>query len=91
MIKHDHENESSQTISAKKKSESYFSDHILHFETRRKTRYQHILATIRLNIHCHKQIFIKKSSLICIHCNSDSFTKSHQVVQKRNCYERKSL
>jgi hypothetical protein len=45
MIKHDHENESSQTISARNKSESHFSDHISHFETRRKTRYQHILAS----------------------------------------------
>jgi hypothetical protein len=39
MIKHDHENESFQTKSAKDKSESYFSDHISHFETKRKTRY----------------------------------------------------
>jgi hypothetical protein len=82
MIKHDHENESSQTISAKKKSESYFSDHISHFETKRKTRYQHILAATRLNIHS-KQILIKESSLICTPRNSDSSTESHQVVQKK--------
>jgi hypothetical protein len=67
----------------KNKFESHFSDHILRFETRRKTRYQHILAAIRFNIHCSKQIFIKKSSLICIHRNNDSFTKSHQIVQKK--------
>ncbi len=36
MIKHDHENESSQTMLTKDKSESHFSDHISHFETRRK-------------------------------------------------------
>ncbi len=36
MIKHDHENESSQTIFAKDKSESSFLDHISPFETRRK-------------------------------------------------------
>jgi hypothetical protein len=39
MIKHDHENESLQTISAENKSESHFSDHISHFETKCKTRY----------------------------------------------------
>jgi hypothetical protein len=68
---------------AKDKFESHFSDHISRFETRRKTRYQHILAAIRFNINCSKQIFIKKSSLICIHRNNDSFTKSHQIVQKK--------
>ncbi len=57
MIKHDHENKSLQTISAKNKFESHFSDHISHFETKRKTRYQHILAATRLNTHS-KQIFI---------------------------------
>jgi hypothetical protein len=36
MIKHDHENELLQTISAKDKFKSHFSDHISHFETRRK-------------------------------------------------------
>jgi hypothetical protein len=39
MIKHDHMNELFQTIFAKNKFESHFSDHISHFETRRKTRY----------------------------------------------------
>ncbi len=68
---------------AKNKFESHFSDHISHFETRCKTRYQHILAATHLNIHCSKQILIKKSSLICIHRNNDSFTKSHQIVQKK--------
>jgi hypothetical protein len=68
---------------AKNKSESHFSNHISHFETRRKTRYQHTFAAIRLNIHCSKQILIKRSSLACIHCNNDSFTESHQVVQKK--------
>jgi hypothetical protein len=82
MIKHDHENESSQIISAKDKFESYFSDHISHFETRRKTRYQHILAAIRLSIHC-KQTLIRESSLGRTHRNSDSFTESHQAVHKR--------
>jgi hypothetical protein len=57
MIKHDHENESSQTISAKNKSEPHFSDHISHFETERKTRYQHTLAATRLSTHS-KQILI---------------------------------
>jgi hypothetical protein len=82
MIKHDHENESSQIISTKDKSESYFSDHISHFETRCKTRYQHTFAATRFNIHC-KQIFIKESSLDRIHRNNDSFTESHQIVQKK--------
>jgi hypothetical protein len=68
---------------AKDKSESHFSDHISHFETQRKTRYQHIFAAIRFNIHCSKQTFIKKSSLICTHRNNDSFTKFHQIVQKK--------
>jgi hypothetical protein len=91
MIKHDHENESLQTISATNKFESHFSDHISHFETERKTRYQHIIVAARLNIHS-KQTLIKESSLICTHRNSDSFTKSHQVVQKEeDCCERKSL
>ncbi len=66
----------------KNKFESHFSNHISHFETERKTRYQHIFAATHLSIHS-KQILIWKNSLICIHCNSDSFTKSHQVVQKR--------
>jgi hypothetical protein len=57
MIKHDYENESFQKISAKSKFKSHFSDHISHFETKRKTRYQHIFAATRLNIH-NKQIFI---------------------------------
>jgi hypothetical protein len=39
---------------AKNKFESHFSDHISRFETRRKTRYQHIFAAIRLNTHCSK-------------------------------------
>jgi hypothetical protein len=82
MIKHDHENESFQTISAKNKSESHFSNHISHFETERKTRYQHTFAAIRLNIHS-KQILIWESSLVCIHRNHDSFTESQQVVQKK--------
>ncbi len=68
----------------KNKSESHFSDHISRFESRRKTRYQHTFAATRLNIHYSKQILIKRSSLICIYRNSDSFTKSHQVVQKKN-------
>jgi hypothetical protein len=80
MIKHDHENESLQTISAKNKSESHLSDHISHFET--ETRYQHILAATRLSIHS-KQILIWESALVCTHRNRDSFTESHQVVQKR--------
>jgi hypothetical protein len=83
MIKHDHENKSSQTILRKKQSESHFSDHISHFETRRKTRYQHTFAAIHLSIHCSKQTLIKESSLIYIHRNNDSFIKSHQVVQKK--------
>jgi hypothetical protein len=91
MIKHDHENESSQTISAKDKSESHFSDHISHFETRRKTRYQHTLAAIRLSIHYSKQNLIRESSLIRTHRKSDSFTESHQVVQKRKIAASKSL
>jgi hypothetical protein len=79
----------------KNKFESHFSDHISHFETRCKTRYQHILAVIRFNIYYNKQIFIKENSLIYIHRNNDSFTKSHQIVQKKkiianekiyNCY-----
>jgi hypothetical protein len=82
MIKHDHENESFLTIFAKSKSESHFSNHISHFETKRKIRYQHIFAATRLNIYS-KQIFIWKSSLICIHRNNDSFTEFHQIVQKR--------
>ncbi len=82
MIKHDHENESFQIIFANNKSESYFSNHISYFETKRKTRYQHIFAAIRLSINS-KQILIRKSSLICIHRNSDSFTESHQIVQKK--------
>ncbi len=64
-------------LSTKNKFKSHFSDHISHFETKRKTRYQHIFAAIRLNIHCRKQIFMKKNSLIRIHRNNDSFTKSH--------------
>ncbi len=68
---------------ARNKFESHFSNHISHFETRRKTRYQHIFAAICFNIHCNKQIFIKKSSLINNHCNNDSFTESYQVVQKK--------
>jgi hypothetical protein len=90
MIKHDHENESFQTISAKNKFESHFSDHISHFETERKTRYQHILAATRFNIHS-KQILIWESSLICTHRNNDSFTKSHQVAKERNYCEWKKL
>jgi inorganic pyrophosphatase len=39
MIKHNHENKSFQTISAKNKFESHFSDHISHFEIKYKTRY----------------------------------------------------
>jgi hypothetical protein len=81
MIKHDHENESSQTISAKNKSESYFSDHISHFETRRKTRYQHILAATRLNTHYSKQTFIRESSL----------NRIHQAVQKKKIAASKKL
>jgi hypothetical protein len=91
MIKHDHENESSQTISAKNKLESHFSDHISHFETRRKTRYQHTFAAIRFNTHYSKQNFIRESSLIRIHRNSDSFTESHQVVQKKEIAASKKL
>jgi hypothetical protein len=91
IIKHDHENESSQTISVKNKSESHFSDHISHFETRRKTRYQHIFAATRLNIHYSKQNLIRESSLTRIHRNSDSFTESHQVVQKRKIAASKNL
>jgi hypothetical protein len=68
---------------ARNKFKSHLSNHISHFETRRKTRYQYILAAIRLNIHCSKQTFIRESLLICIHRNSDSFTKSHQIVQKK--------
>jgi hypothetical protein len=81
MIKHDHENELSQTISAKDKSESYFSDHISHFETRRKTRYQHILAATRLSIHYSKQILIRESSL----------SRIHQAVQKKKIAASKKL
>ncbi len=44
MIKHDHENESFQTIFAKNKSELHFSNHISHFETNRKTRYKYTFA-----------------------------------------------
>jgi hypothetical protein len=91
MIKHDHENESSQTISTKNKSESHFSDHISHFETRRKTRYQYIFAVIRLNIHYSKQNLIKRSSLTRIHRNNDSFTESHQIVQKKKIVASKKL
>jgi hypothetical protein len=89
MIKHDHENESSQTISAKIKSESHFSDHISHFETERKTRYQHTLAATRLSIHS-KQILIWESSLVCIHRNSDSSTSSSRAKEEDYC-EQKSL
>ncbi len=77
MIKHDHKNESSQTISTKNKFESHFSNHISHFETRCKTRYQHIFAAIRFNTYYNKQNLIKRSSLIRIHRNEESFTKSH--------------
>jgi hypothetical protein len=91
MIKHDYENESSQIISIKNKSESHFLNHILHFETRRKTRYQHIFAAIRLNIHYSKQNLIKESLLTRIHRNNDLSTESHQIVQKeKDCCERKS-
>ncbi len=83
MIKHDHENESSQTISTKNKSESHFLNHISHFETRCKTCYQHILAAIRFNIYYNKQNLIKKSSLTRIHRNNDLFTEFHQIVQKK--------
>ncbi len=86
MIKHDHENESSQTISAKDKFESHFSDHISHFETRHKTRYQYILAAIHFNIHYSKQNLIKRSSL-----TRDSFTESHQIMQKRKIVASKNL
>jgi hypothetical protein len=76
MSKHDHENKLSQTISTKNKFESHFLDHISHFETRRKTRYQYIFAAIRLSIHR----------------NSDSFTESHQIVQKKkDCCEQKAI
>jgi hypothetical protein len=75
----------------KNKSESHFSDHISHFETQRKTRYQHTFAAIRINIHCNKQIFIKKSSLICIHRNNDSFTEFHQIVQKEKLMRAKKF
>jgi hypothetical protein len=68
---------------AKDKFESHCSNHISRFETRRKTRYQHILAAIRFNIHCSKQIFIKKNSWVCIHRNNDSLTEFHQIVQKK--------
>ncbi len=67
----------------KDKSESHFSDHISHFETRCKTRYQHTFAIIRLNTHCSKQILIKESLLIYIHCNNDSFAEFYQIVQKK--------
>jgi hypothetical protein len=79
MIKHDHENESSQTIFAKSKFESHFSSHISHFETKRKTRYQHIFAATRLNIHS-KQIFIWESSLICCYVLVLSTSTSHLVI-----------
>jgi hypothetical protein len=40
MIKHDHENEFTETFLQEKKSEITFLDHISHFETRRnKTSY----------------------------------------------------
>jgi hypothetical protein len=91
MIKHDHENESSQTISVKDKSESHFLNHISHFETRRKTRYQHILAAIRLNIHYSKQNLIRESSLIRTHRNNDFFTEFHQIVQKKKIAASKNL
>jgi hypothetical protein len=68
---------------SKKKFKSHFSDHISHFETRCKTRYQHTFAANRFNIHYSKQNLIKKSSLIRIHRNCDSFTKSHQIVSKK--------
>jgi hypothetical protein len=76
---------------AKNKFESHFSDHISHFETRCKTRYQHILAAIHFNIYCSKQIFINKNSLICIHRNNDLFTESHQIVQKRKIVASKKV
>jgi hypothetical protein len=53
-IKHAHENESSQTISARNKFESHFSNHISHFETKCKTRYWHIFAANNLNTHYSK-------------------------------------
>jgi hypothetical protein len=74
---------------ARNKSESHFSDHISHFETRRKISYQHTFAAIHLNIHCSKQIFIEENSLICIHHNNDSFTKFHQIVQKKTAASEK--
>jgi hypothetical protein len=89
MIKHDHENKSFQTIFAKNKFESHFLNYISHFETERKTRYQHILAATHLNIYS-RQIFIWRSSLICIHRNSDSFTSSSRAKKEDYC-ERKSL
>ncbi len=67
----------------KRQSESHFSNHISHFETRRKTRYWHTFAANSLSTHYSKWIFIRENSLARIHRNSESFTESHQVVQKK--------
>ncbi len=91
MIKHDHENESSQTILTKNKFKSHFSDHISHFETRRKTRYQYTFAAIRFNIHYNKQNFIKRSSLIYICRNNDSFIDLSNRAKKEKCCEKKLI
>jgi hypothetical protein len=80
MIKHDHENELFQTISAKNKFESHFSNHISHFETERKTRYQHTFAAIRLQnlIKSYKKerlLRAKKLIIVMFSKKSNSQTK----------------
>jgi hypothetical protein len=78
MIKQDHENESSQKISARENL-NRISQITFHIETRCKTRYQHILAANRLiNIHRNNKHF------------SEKFTKSC-VQKEEDCCERESL
>jgi thymidylate kinase len=78
MIKQNHENESSQKISARKNS-NRISQITSHIETKCKTRYQHTFAANRLiNIHRNNEHFSEKLTKSC-------------VQKEKDCCERENL
>ncbi len=76
------ENESSQKISARENS-NRISQITFHIETRRKTRYQHILAANRfVNIHRNSELFSEKFIKSC---------KKKKIVESKKVYNRHVL
>jgi hypothetical protein len=84
MIKQDHENKSSQKISARKNL-NRISQITSHIETKRKTRYQHILAAnCFINIYRNNEHFSKKFTRSCVQ-------KKEKLLREKKIYNRHVL